>query len=188
MRHLIKNEHASLTLEAAMVMPFFLLFIVFLATMIRIGIAEIALNHAASQTTEVIATHVYPAALLDKKVKSTIDTYIQDKSGGKLDLKKTEKLMKDGFGQLGLNIFPKKIISNLSVKILTPVVQRQFAESAGSSFFEADNVKVVKVGFPGGLESGAIDLVVAYKMKLFVPFVHKTITLKRQSYEKLWTG
>lgn len=188
MCRLVKNEDASLTLEAAMVMPFFLLFIVFLATMIRIGIAQIALDQAASQTTELVATHVYPVALLDHKVKTTIDDYIQGKTDGTLDLKQAETLVKDGFKAFGVHISPKNLINQLSAKILTPLVRKKFARSAGNSFFNPNHLKIVKVRFPGGLNGGAMDLVVEYKMDLLVPFVHKSIILKSQSYEKLWTG
>lgn len=177
-----KNERASLTLEAAMVMPFFLLFIVFLAAMKRIGIAEIALDHAASETTEMIAEHVYPAALLNRKISPTIDTFIKDKTNNQFNLAETKNLLSKGLNEVGVS--PGNLLNSLSSKILTPVVQNKFAQSTGQSFFNKHHVKIDKIE---GIKKGEIEMVVEYKMDLFLPFIHKSILLKQRAYEKFWS-
>src|SRR5699024_11316408 len=60
----IKTERGSVTLEAAVVMPFFILFIVFLIFMIRFALIDIAINQAAGETAKNVATQVYPAKRL----------------------------------------------------------------------------------------------------------------------------
>lgn len=59
-----KKDQGSLVLEAALALPFFLAFVIALICMIRIAMAETALQSSVSETTKVIATHIYPVQLL----------------------------------------------------------------------------------------------------------------------------
>lgn len=182
MNRFVKNENASLTLEAAMVMPLFLLFIVFLATIIRIGVAEIALNHAVSETTEMIAEHVYPVALLNQKITPTIDNYIKSKTNEKLNLKETKNIVSTGMKIAGIP--SEDLVNSLSSKILTPIVQKKFKDSTEGAFFDHHRVKVMKAG---GISKGTFEMIVEYKMDLSLPFFHQSILLKKRAYEKLWS-
>jgi predicted membrane-bound dolichyl-phosphate-mannose-protein mannosyltransferase len=66
------NEDGSITLEAALIVPVFMFFILFLIIIIQIAVAEIALQRAASQTTEYVATHVYPVHLVKNHITDKV--------------------------------------------------------------------------------------------------------------------
>ncbi|QGS68919.1 hypothetical protein CV093_12320 [Oceanobacillus sp. 143] len=66
----LKDEDGSITLEAALVIPVFMLFIVFMASIIRISVAEIALNKSVTETAQIIANHAYPATILSEELES----------------------------------------------------------------------------------------------------------------------
>lgn len=75
MKKFVRKDNGSITLEAAMILPFFMLFIIFLATIIRIAIADMALYKAASETTEVIVAYSYPVEV----ATSTAEEIVNDK-------------------------------------------------------------------------------------------------------------
>lgn len=190
MRRFRKKEDGSMTLEAAMVVPLFLLFIVFLATIIRIAIAEVAMEHAASETAEIVATHVYPVKLAADKSKSVIDSYIEDGTNGQLDFDKSKELLQDALKELGVTVSVGNLINQLAGTVLNPFIQKKFAEAikedgGGSAFFKKSNL-TSQVEFKDDGAGKAIRIEVKYNMNSFVPFFDKKIILKRQAYEKLW--
>jgi len=67
---MLKGERGGVTLEAALLLPFFLAFVLTLATLIRLAVAEMALHAAAAETTKMIASHLYPVGLLLEEAKS----------------------------------------------------------------------------------------------------------------------
>ncbi|KGK91396.1 hypothetical protein DP73_03785 [Desulfosporosinus sp. HMP52] len=67
-----KNETGSIALEATMVFPIFMLFIIFLIGFIRLASIQMALDQAVGDATKEIATHYYPIALLKDKTKEVI--------------------------------------------------------------------------------------------------------------------
>src|SRR5665647_377786 len=90
---LSKNSAGSIVIEASLILPIFLSFVLVLNSFIQISIAQVALQTAVSETTKQIATHMYPVSLLyreaERKVKSShtgmiiqqvIDQIIQTRS------------------------------------------------------------------------------------------------------------
>jgi hypothetical protein len=62
----------SIVVEASLILPIFLSFILVLNSFIQITIAQIALQTAVSETTKQIATHMYPVKLLYMEAESKI--------------------------------------------------------------------------------------------------------------------
>lgn len=54
------KEEGSITLEAALVMPIFVFFVVFLMFMIKFSLTDIVLNRAATETVKQMATQASP--------------------------------------------------------------------------------------------------------------------------------
>lgn len=59
-----KQTKGNIVLEAALIMPFFSLFIIALVCMMKISMTETALQSAVSETTKVLATHMYPVQII----------------------------------------------------------------------------------------------------------------------------
>ncbi|WP_282935444.1 TadE/TadG family type IV pilus assembly protein [Paenibacillus sp. RC67] len=65
-----RDQGGGIVLEAALVLPLFLSFILVLIAFIQISLAEMALQSAVSDTTKVIAANMYPVDLLYKQARS----------------------------------------------------------------------------------------------------------------------
>jgi hypothetical protein len=70
---LIRNQEGGIVLEAALVLPLFLSFILMLIAFIQISLAEMALQSAVSETTKILAVNMYPVDLLYAEAQSRWD-------------------------------------------------------------------------------------------------------------------
>ncbi|AQR77237.1 TadE family protein [Paenibacillus larvae] len=68
-----KRAEGSMVVEASLLLPFFLVFVFLLITLVRIHIAEMALQTAVSETTKQFAAHMYPVELIYKGVKGKVE-------------------------------------------------------------------------------------------------------------------
>src|SRR5690554_6513253 len=113
-----KSEDGSLTLEAAMVMPFFLLFVVFLATIIRVSVADMALRTAVNDTAEIIAAHVYPATLAENAGRAALDKKVKAYTRDHLDLDQAATLANGILSEFGINLMDH--VNSIAGAALTP--------------------------------------------------------------------
>lgn len=165
-----------MTLEAALILPLFMLFIIFLAMMIKIAIAEIALKQSVSRTTEYIATHLYPVQI----VKDTLNS----------NLKKEEQELAKKMAVYALEVFGQgDLVNNFSTTLLNSIIQDIFDETA-RGHFDKNNVEIVDIQLPSllGGSGDYLGITVVYKMDLKMPFVHREIILKQKAVERIWIG
>ncbi len=184
----MKKEDGSLTLEAALVMPVFLLFTVFLATMIRISVADMALKQAVSETTEVVATHAYPAALIEAEASGAIDRLIKNYTDEQFSITEAQQLL--GFVFDTFNIDIHSYIDGLLAGPAEQMVKTKFEEANPDTFFSIDRINVEIVERPMSLTGSdpIVGLAATYELGIQAPFVNRTITLEQRAYERLWTG
>ncbi|HLR03167.1 MAG TPA: TadE family protein [Virgibacillus sp.] len=186
----LRDEDGSITLEAAFVLPIFMVFIVFMASFIRISIAEINLNKAVSETTEVIATHAYPATILSNGVESVAEDKVSGISSNLLSLSELEDFanttLKDVFD---LDISASGFINDLSESIIQKEVKKRYKENTDSSFEPDISVELdLPTSINGSSEGSYLGVTASYDLGLNVPFMDYTITLKKKGYGRLWTG
>jgi hypothetical protein len=70
---LVRNEEGGIVLEASIVLPMFLSFILMLIAFIQVSLAELALQSAVSESTKVIAVNMYPVDLLYQEARGRWD-------------------------------------------------------------------------------------------------------------------
>jgi hypothetical protein len=70
---LFRREDGGIVLEASLVLPLFLSFILLLIAFIQVSLAEMALQSAVSDTTKVVATNMYSIDLLYQEARSKWD-------------------------------------------------------------------------------------------------------------------
>ncbi|KMK78251.1 TadE/TadG family type IV pilus assembly protein [Alkalihalobacillus pseudalcaliphilus] len=184
-----RSEDGSLTLEAAMVLPVFLLFTVFLAMMIRISVADMALKQAVSETTQIVATHAYPFALLAEGGTNAADKWIKNTTEDEVSLDKISELVGEIFEAFDIDIHG--ILSGVASTAANPFVKNNFERANSDGRFEKDGVTVTDVdvsnlSFPEF--KGYIGITATYEVPIVAPFVNRTITLEQSAYEKVWTG
>lgn len=184
----IRKEDGSLTLEAALVMPVFLLFTVFLATMIRISVADMALKQAVSETAEVVATHAYPAALAQEAASGAADRFIRTHTDEEFTLEEAQGLMGFVFDSFGIDMHG--FIEQLIAGPVEEMVKAKFAESNPDTLFNEDGIQVEILEYPSSLTSGEqlFGIAATYELGIRAPFVDRTITLEQRAYERMWVG
>lgn len=186
-RNWIRKEDGSLTLEAALVMPVFLLFAVFLATMIRIAIADMALKQAVSESTEIIATHAYPVVLAGNSAQAFADRWITNHTDEILDLDQASSLADSTLQVFGIDA--GNIFSNAIEGEVEKIIRTKFSETTGGDgLFSNDTLEVEITEFPSLGSDSYIGIAATYEIPIQVPFVNRTITLEQRAYERLWTG
>lgn len=196
----IKNERGSVTLEAAVVMPFFILFIVFLIFMIRFALIDIAINQAAGETAKNVATQVYPAKRLVDVAMDSLEPsgkYAEIIS----DAKGIAEDIISGFEQLGLTEefydmvgtvgdavedAGNDAISSVASGVVHPLVLKELEPAIAIGFVEEDKVNTKRVSMGEGFKY--IELVVEYEVELPIPFLERTFKLQKKAYERLWIG
>lgn len=185
----IRNEEGSITLEAALILPMFMMFIVFLASIIRISVAEISLDKAVSETTEIVATHAYPATIFQDGAESFISDKVPGLTGGmftKDDLEEfAETTIHDVFD---IDVSASDFINDLTASILKKNISKRFKENVRASSDPDVEVEVDAPGSINGGEDSYLDVTASYDLDLTVPFVDHTITIKKRAYERLWVG
>lgn len=66
---MIKRTEGSITVEAAIVVPAIIMFVLFMASLIQIAAAELALQSAVSETAKSAAAHWEPVRMVYRKAK-----------------------------------------------------------------------------------------------------------------------
>ncbi|MCM2677124.1 TadE/TadG family type IV pilus assembly protein [Alkalicoccobacillus plakortidis] len=187
-KNFIRDERGSLTLEAAMVMPFFLLFVVFLATIIRISVADMALKQAVSETTEIFATSAYPIAVASGAAETKANSKIEEYTNNKVQLGDVKTLLNFVFDSVGFD--PTSYFQDAAESASTEVVKTKYKESNADLFFSGDNIQVeiTDLPDPNSTTSLYLGMIATYELEITAPFVNKTIVLKEKAYERIWVG
>ncbi|WP_413377895.1 TadE/TadG family type IV pilus assembly protein [Alkalihalobacillus sp. 1P02AB] len=188
LKRFMRREDGSLTLEAAMVMPVFLLFTVFLAMMIRISVADMALKQAVSETTQIVATHAYPAALIVEGGANAADNWIKNFTEEEFSLTSVENLVQEVLGVFGIEIMD--VFGDAAVGATQPFVETNFGRANSDGLFDPSRVNVTNVDLDvsGYGLKGYFGITATYEVPIIAPFVNRTITLEQSAYEKIWTG
>ncbi|MEN0642147.1 hypothetical protein MKY91_03075 [Alkalicoccobacillus gibsonii] len=185
----INDERGNLTLEAAIIMPMFLLFVVFMAMIIRISIADMALKKAVNETAEIYATHAYPVAMVTGAIEKKTDELIKEYTGDATNLDEINEFLNFIFKETGIS--PTDMIYDAAEGPTGNLIIDSFNASHDDALFEADamDVKITdRPSLSGSGENAYIGIEASYKLRIVAPFIDKEITLKHKGYERLWTG
>lgn len=203
-----KKENGSIVVEATLVLPFFLLFVIFLTSMIKLAIYDVAVEHAVSEATKQIATHAYPVLYAKDAAKSGFDktpvgqnfnTYMTEASAMKDQIDANIGLISGIFDSsigssynLTLDKLKGMLTGGIGVggeaaSLLSPVV-RHYSDV---KLANKEDLIVTKVTLPNILVNGGspyLGIEVSYKVDLPLPFVKKQLEIKKQAYERVWIG
>jgi hypothetical protein len=216
---LMKRENGGIVLEAALLLPLFMAFIVSLIMFIQISLAEMALQSAVSETTKSIAAQLYPLKLVLQEAKSKYDqshaagvinsavehvqtarskvigaegfideyaSYIPDPV---LEILKWEKEKREQGEDVLKSEYDSFLETQINPRInaaFTPIVYSY----SDSSYIKRDNLQVTSVILPDLLTGGetyfGVEAQLAFKLRL--PFISRTLNLKKKAYERAWLG
>lgn len=186
-----KNE-GSITLEAALVMPIFVFFVVFLIFMIKFTLTDIALNRAVTETAKQIATQAYPVDRTAREIGGAIQETeaFQEVSGS---IKELEAEIADVLGEETYQDFiiqPAKsagkfMIDTATNAVIKKIVQNYLTEAENYGFVESENIEV-EAALWGN--DNFIEITVNYQVNLPIPFIEKDFHFTKKAYERLWLG
>lgn len=199
-RRFIHNEYGGLTLEAALVFPFMILFVMTMISFIRIQSAHMALQSAVSETTKLVSVHMYP-------VKEMVDAGMETKAGRWVKTIQTAReqletlddfseqyvgLLPDPLGEL-LQVFSEEVVSGIDHKgdeLKNQAMQPIFHTLADHFDLDTTRLKVEKVILPSLDDAGDayFGIEASYRVKLFIPFYDKEVTIRNKAKERVWIG
>jgi len=204
----LKKENGSIIVEASLTLPIFLLFVILLTSMVKLGIYEGAVDHATAEATKQIASHVYPVAVVNDMAKNAFEnTHVGKQFKYYAETAGDMKAKVDSNVGLLSGIFDSSIgkYYNMPFDKLKSLVNSGIPLTGGAaSLFDPvvlhymdvnlaneEDLKVTKVELPNLLTSGGspyFGMEVTYKVDLPLPFFKKQIEIKKQAYERVWIG
>nr|WP_275671699.1 hypothetical protein [Paenibacillus ginsengarvi] len=206
-------------MEATVVFPFFLAFVLALVCLIKLTVADMALQHAVTETAKQMAASAYPVELLANEAKQA---YSQSSVGvtagewlGKITAARDKLLQGEQWAEDYKAFIPDFAVQLVEWEQVKREQTEQMAQDEVAQFFEeriaplirsafkqavlryadanvlkADRLTVTEVELPSFTEPDKkfIGITAQYAVKLPIPFVNKSITLRKKAYERIWTG
>lgn len=197
MKRLLNKEDGSITLEAAIFMPFFVLFLVFLMYMIKFALVDIAINRATSETAKQIATQIYPAQLLVDEVQAKAEgneKYQELQAGVLENLNLIEEAVKSTLGENTYNNIKEKAgetLEGAAAMPITLVVKRYLASESEANIIDIENVKVTSAKLPNVFSASGnkyVEITTEYELDLPIPFIKEPFIIEKFAKERAWTG
>lgn len=192
LRKKLRAEYGGMAVEAALIMPFFLVFILLLISFMTIGMADAALSAAVSETAKQAAAHLYPIALAAEEVSSgkvgqTLGSLLENMQMF------NELILENGSDADSLLYLPaeemwRDLAESVAVKWLTPLVLKN--ADRGILRGQDDRLRIVKVTLPDLRDkaNAYFGIEAEYTVTLPIPFFRKAIVLKKRAYERAWIG
>lgn len=206
----IKSDKGSIVLDASLVMPIFLFFIVFLIYFVQMTLFVTALQTTASETAKKISAHMYPVALAVDAAGSVDSGW----NGASLP----------GTGEDGIFALPELSLadmvakyasalpepigqwasmaaasgeapllhlqSSISEAVLDPVIKPLISPVIENTVLEYDRLHVNGITLPNLKEktNPYFGVELTYELPLKVPFTGKSIRIQASSKERVWIG
>lgn len=190
-----QEEHGSITMEAVIVTPFFITFVLLLTSFVQVAIADIALQSALSETTKQIAVHMYPMYMLSetsagKDVQAVV---------ARIEAAKRQYASVNEIAQDYAALIPDPILqlfglhekadewldagtNKLGLALLKLYVNEQM--------IDIDHLEVIDVTLPSfqNKEEAFFGMTAQYKLRLNLPFIRKDVYIRKSAQERVWIG
>ncbi|ASA26125.1 hypothetical protein B9T62_01190 [Paenibacillus donghaensis] len=205
-----------MTVEAAMVLPVFLLFVLFLISIVQMTLYSTALQSTASDTVKVVAAHMYPAALAEERWGEENPGSQQENDSGAGRNSAAEatpwsipRLSVEDWGAGYADALPEpmdgwlrsvlqkgegplqQLQAEASESVLDLAVKPLLKPYLSSTLLDYERIHVSNVLVPKLKEKDSrpyFGLQVSYELPMKVPFLNKKIVLEASAVERLWIG
>lgn len=172
-----------MSLEAVMVIPFFLTLIIGLLILIRIAFVQIALQNATDEVVKQFAAILYPLEPSIHQATSTKDKWLNSFLSWVPDsIKPTiEALLTN---QLNESL-SQPVLNSLFKPIYWQYVERSYKDNLIR--YDQLNIELVSIPFINNDES-MFGIEVRYEFRLSLPFYQRIILIRKRAYERVWFG
>lgn len=190
------NETGSITIEAALVMPIFILFLFVFYLLLMTISAQMALQATAAASVQQISAHMHPIALMVNEVKdrtgsNTTIQYDNADEGWKksvYDISEVLPSPMDSLVQEGLkgNWWPAANLAGtiLGKDILDTMIQSQVT----SPVLQKEKVELAYLQLPDLINYTDLNVTLAlqYELPIKVPLLNQVITIREQAVQRVW--
>ncbi len=208
----LKPDQGSIVLEAALVLPFFLAFVLALIAVIQIVIAENALHSAVAETVKTTAASMYPVKIMNERLR---DSGAGQSFADALEKLKAAREKLDAAEQMFTdyaNLIPEPVYEMIGLeqslgdklkeeltgridKVLyspfVPIVEKFVdSDASGNKMLKTERLSVIRVVFPD-LQNGEhpyFGIEAQYDLPLHIPFFHYVVHIRKKAYERVWIG
>jgi hypothetical protein len=208
-----------MVLEAALILPFFLAFLLLLNCLIRIAVVESKLQKAVGETAKVLAVHMEPVELLYAEAKGkwneTRPAQLLERTAEQIKDARSKVTDAEAMAERMESLLPDSILQwvewekerreqleakgqeaadGLVHRSVDPVVNRAFVpivlHYADPGYLRSEQLTVTEVTFPDFEDHGQafVGIEAQYDYKLPVPFMNKTLHLRKKAWERAWVG
>ncbi|WP_234032674.1 TadE/TadG family type IV pilus assembly protein [Paenibacillus faecalis] len=204
-REVPSSEQGSMVVEAALVLPMFMFFVIFLIYMVQMTLISTALQNTVADAVKTVSSHIYPVHLAVNKENGGSGTTGQAGQASHWEIPKLS--LTDWASQYSALLpapldqwvreaavagdVPLQQFKNQTAEaVLDPVIKPILKPFMPEGFLDYDRIHVSNVTVPN-LKSGEhpyFGIEVSYDLPIRVPFLNKKIVLQAKSEERLWIG
>ncbi|TFJ91206.1 pilus assembly protein [Lentibacillus salicampi] len=151
----LRKEDGSITVEASLIIPILLTFLLFLMSLVKISIAEMALQESVSETAQTVAHYSFLSLVIEGQIMNSTEGFIDD-------------LTEEQKNRFGNNEIANQLLDKVSdgVKSQIPsagklidthvaegayeeAVRNKYEDKVGNSdFFNPGGIKIIDHNFP----------------------------------------
>lgn len=190
------NEHGSIVVEAALVMPLIIVVLLVFVMLIRLCAAQMALHSAASQTVRQMAVHIHPANLAWEQAAASnplpAPALMQLSSWSDIAAEAAEWLPAPAGGLVSSALRGdfRPMQNMAATEIGRTVVEPLIREFADKAIIDPERLKLQLLSLPDLTKKDEpyLSIEVEYDFPLTLPFYDKPIVLKEQAAERVWVS
>lgn len=192
----LANEDGSITFEAALVMPLFIVFLFFFYVLIMAISAQMALQQLASQSAQRLANYIHPVALTSNYINNELlpneqGSYRNADEGvaelvyelGEMLPHPLDTIVKEGAKG---NYWPA---TNLATTVIgQELLEQLIVGSAQHPVLDKKGIKLVYLQLPDLIRNSNHDVIVAlqYDLPFSLPFFGHTLSVREQAMQRVW--
>lgn len=204
---ILRQRKASITIEAALLLPMTLLLLLFFVFMIHAAVIYTSLQSAALNTVKQVAAHMYPLELLAQRnitskeenrystwlrqppvlaLKQKID-YTLTKLQGVLPAPLNQWIAKEREWFMEREeAIGERAQARMSQSLFKPLLIRYGVQGV----LKGENIRITYVKLPDlrHKRDPYLALEVEYDLPMRVPFLHRKIILAARAVERVWIG
>ncbi len=194
------GQRGSVTLEAAVVLPLFLILALFVVFLVQTSVTAMALHGAITQTVRLAASAWYPVDLLQGagETAGEAEPPLPGNDSGGIRMPDS-KAVRDTIGEYGewlpppLNEWAEAIgegrwtLEEEAAKVLFGRLAMSLADS---QVLAAERFRLVSVRLPDRDSEavGFLTLEGEYRLPFRVPFTERPLAIRAKARERVWTG
>ncbi|MDP4098869.1 pilus assembly protein [Paenibacillus sp. P96] len=194
------QEHGSIVLEASLVLPVFLFFILFFIYMVQMTLISTALQNAASEMAKQVASSIYPVSLAIGAAEGAAGTIGQVEIVPSLTIEELAAEFGSTLPEPAATWVEEAIVAGkkpleqlrgeVSEAVMDPVMKPLLKPFIEDTILDYERIHITGVVVPGFEDGGGpyFKIELSYVLPMKVPFIYRDTVLQAAAEERLWIG